>query len=332
MHTCIVKVCILVTTLVLAASVAVAGDKLERLRIAGPAAAISFPLVQMIDTGALAHLAETVEFVSWRDPDQVRAMLLRGEVDFVALPSNVAANLYNRGVNLRLINIAAWGLLWLVSSDGDVDEFGDLVGDEIVVPFRGDIPDILLTELLHQHGIDPRADVRLRYVATPMDAMQLIIMRRARHAVLMEPAASMAIERTSSGMTGMVAPTLYRAIDLQAEWGAVFERPPRIPQAGMVAVGELPDALIEAFTAAYAQALATILADPERAAAAMVAALPMLTKTGVIESIAHSRLQAVPAYRARAELEFFYRILEQRSPALIGGGLPDDGFYHAGGQ
>jgi len=316
----------------LAASAAAGAEKLERLRIAGPPAAVSYPLVEMVETGALEHLAEAVEFVSWRDPDQVRAMLLRGEVDFVALPSNVAANLYNRGVDLKLVNISAWGLLWLVSRDGNLARLDQLTGEEIVVPFRGDMPDILLTELLHRRGLDPREDLRLRYVASPMDAMQLILMRRARHAVLSEPAASMAIEKTSSGVTGLIAPDLHRAIDLQVEWGEVFARPGRIPQAGMVAVGELPDAVIEAFAAAYATALATVRAEPERAAGAVVAALPMLTETGAIEAIAHSRLQAVSASAAREELEFFYRILEQRSPALIGGGLPDDGFYHAGSQ
>lgn len=303
-------------------------EKLERLRIAGPPAAVSYPLVEMVESGALDDLARTVEFVSWRDPDQVRALILRDEVDFVALPSNVAANLYNRGVDLKLVNISAWGLLWLVSRDDGIDDLQDLVDDEIVVPFRGDMPDILLGELLARSGIDAREDLRLRYVATPMDAMQLIIMRRARHAVLSEPAASMAIEKTSSGFTGLIAPELHRAIDLQDEWGKVFNRPARIPQAGMVALGDLPDETIDAFADAYARSLEKIIAEPERAAGDIVAALPMLTETAAVAAIDHSRLEAVDAEKAQAELEFFYQVLEQRSPALIGGHLPDDDFYY----
>lgn len=309
-----------------------AAEKLERLRIAGPPAAVSYPLVEMVASGALDDFAETVEFVSWRDPDQVRALILRDEVDFVALPSNVAANLYNRGVDLKLVNISAWGLLWLVSRDADIDDLGDLVGSEIVVPFRGDMPDILLGELLARSGIDAREDLRLRYVATPMDAMQLIIMRRARHAVLAEPAASMAIEKTSSGFTGLIAPDLHRAIDLQAEWGKVFNRPARIPQAGMVVIGDLPEEIVDAFAGAYARALEKIIAEPARAAGAIVAALPMLTETAAVEAIDHSRLEAVDARSAQAELEFFYQVLEERSPALIGGRLPDDDFYHRRAQ
>jgi len=311
------------------ATAALAADdqRLERLTVAGPPAAVSYPLIELVESGALDALARRVEFVSWRDPDQVRALILRDEVDLVALPSNVAANLYNRGVEIRLVNISAWGLLWLLSRDPDIARLEDLAGAEIVVPFRGDMPDIILGELLARNGLDVRSDVRLRYVASPMDAMQLIIMRRASHAVLSEPAASMALEKTASGMTGLIAPDLHRAIDLQSAWATAFERDARIPQAGIVAVGPLPEPVIEAFANAYADALERLLADPGRAAGQIVAALPMLTETAAVEAITHSRLEAVAATEAREALEFFYRILEQRSPALIGGRLPDSGFY-----
>ena len=78
--------------------------KRPRLRLAGPMATVSFPLMRLVDSGALAGLAEQVEFVAWTNPDQLRALVLGGEVDFVAAPSNVAANLYNRGAPLRLLD------------------------------------------------------------------------------------------------------------------------------------------------------------------------------------------------------------------------------------
>ena len=92
MHVCVVCAFLLVTGIVHAQ-----GQKLAKLTLAGPSAAVSNALIHMVDSGALADLAEVVEFVPWRDPDQLRVMALDGRADVLAMPTNVAANLYNRG-------------------------------------------------------------------------------------------------------------------------------------------------------------------------------------------------------------------------------------------
>ncbi len=83
------------TTLVATVSPALADEKLPRLVLAGPFASVSNPLIRMVDSGALNDVAQQVEFRVWSNPDQMRAMSLRGDVDFIATPTNVAANLYN---------------------------------------------------------------------------------------------------------------------------------------------------------------------------------------------------------------------------------------------
>src|SRR5690606_24399912 len=136
------------------------------LTLAGPPASVSNPLVHMAESGALADLADEVRFTGWRDPDQLRLMALDGKADVLAMPVNVAANLYNRGAKLRLVNVSTWGILWIVSRDPAVHALKDLVGEEIAMPFRGDMPDIVFGLLAERKGIDPRKDLRLRYVAS----------------------------------------------------------------------------------------------------------------------------------------------------------------------
>ena len=79
-----------------------ATNKLEKITLAGPFAAVSDPLIRMVNIGALDDVADKVEFVIWKNPDQMRALALKGDVDFIATPTNVAANLYNRGADIRL--------------------------------------------------------------------------------------------------------------------------------------------------------------------------------------------------------------------------------------
>lgn len=305
-----------------------------KLVLSGPFAAVSFPLIHMVESGALKDVAETVEFRSWKDPDQLRVLALdaKSDVDFVAMPTNVAANLYNRGVRLQLINVSTWGVLWMVSREANLKTLTDFKGKEILMPFRADMPDIVFGLLAEKQGLDPKKDFTLRYVASPLDAMQLLVTRRVDHALLAEPAVSMALRKTKSFPVSVIAPELYRSANLQEEWGRLTQRPARIPQAGMVALGRaLADpALVEKFQKAYAASLAWCEKHPEECGKLVAKRVDMLTPEGVADSVRVDNAVFVTAREAKPELEFFFGLLHARQPALVGGKLPDAAFYFGG--
>ena len=308
-----------------------AAAPLPRIVLAGPPAIVSAPLIHMAETQALSALATRTEFTPWRDPDQLRVMALGRKADVLAMPSNVAANLYNRGAGVTLLNIATWGALWLITRDGQRKALADFKGEEIAVPFRGDMPDLMLQLLAAKQGLDVRRDFRIRYVPTPMEAMQLLITRRVSHALLTEPAVSLALRKTQSFPVGLIAPELHRGADLQQEWGRVFQRAPRIPQAGIAAVGAVRDqpAVLAAVQAAYARSTAWCRAHPLECGRMVAARIDLLTPEAVADAIATSQMDAVPAQAARADIAFFFEQLYARDPALLGGKLPDAGFLHA---
>lgn len=306
-----------------------AAEKLDKLVLAGPFASVSNPLVRMVDSGALNDVAEKIEFINWTNPDQMRAMTLNGEVDFMATPTNVAANLYNKGADIRLLNVSVWGVLWMVSREENLQTLADFKGKEIVVPFRGDMPDIVFQQLAKAAGLDVEKDFDIQYVATPLDAMQMLIMRRADHVLLAEPAVSMALRKTQSFPVSMVAPDLFRSVDLQQEWGRLFKRAKQMPQAGMAVINkDLDAAVIKRFQEEYAKATQWCLDNPEAAGKLVAERISLLTPEAVTDSLQTTQLRSVPAKEARAELEYFFGMLQDSTPALIGGKLPDDGFYY----
>jgi len=319
----------LAAALLMWAGLAVA--KLPRLVLSGPYASVSNPLIHMVESGALNDVAEVVEFRPWRNPDQLRALALdaRAPADFVAMPTNVAANLYNRGVRLQLLNVSTWGVLWMVSRDPNLKTLADFKGKEILMPFRADMPEIVFAALAEKQGLDAKRDFKLRYVAAPIDAMQLMITRRADHALLVEPAVSVALRRTRSFPVRVIAPMLYRSVDLQQEWGRVMQRQARFPQAGIVAMGKaLGDAaLIEKFQSAYAASLTWCEEHPDECGKLVASRVPMLTPEGVADSVRVDNAVFVTAQDAKPELEFFFGLLHAREPNLVGGKLPDAGFY-----
>lgn len=308
---------------------AAAAGKIPLLVLAGPAASVSTPLIHMLETGALNDVAEKVEFRPWKDPDQLRVLALGGKADFIAMPTNVAANLYNRGVKLRLINVSTWGVLWMVSRDGSLKTLADFRGKEIAMPFRADMPDIVFELLARKQGLDAKKDFKLRYVASPLDAMQLLVSRRVDHALLAEPAVSMALRKTQSFPVSLIAPDLYRSVDLQQEWGRLLKRETRIPQAGIVALGKAAgDTALQArILAAYAQSLAWCQKNAQQCGEMVAKRIDLLSPEAVADSLAVSQMQAVPTADARPALQFFLEQLHAANPALVGGKLPDERFY-----
>ncbi len=288
--------------------------------------------MRMAETNALQGVAQRTVFTAWRDPDQLRMMAMGGKADVLAMPSNVAANLFNRGAGVTLLNISAWGALWVVTRDAQRKALQDFKGEEIAVPFRGDMPDIVLQLLAAKQGLDVQRDFRIRYVPTPMEAMQLLITRRVSHALLSEPGVSLAMRKTKSFPVGLIAPELHRGADLQQEWGRLFQRAPHMPQAGIAAVGAVraQPQVLAAVVQAYAQSLAWCRSNVLECGRMMARHIDLLTPEAVADAIAVSQLDAVPAAQARSDLEFFYGQLMTRNPQLVGGKLPDAAFYGQG--
>lgn len=320
---------VMATLAVITSSLTTAAERLPKLVLSGPPAAVSTPLIHMIDSGALKEIADTVEFQTWKDPDQLRVLALGGKADFIAMPSNVAANLYNRGVGLKLLNVSTWGVLWMVSRDKDAKTLADFKGKEIAMPFRADMPDIVFALLAEKQGLDAKKDFKLRYVGSPLDAMQLLVSRRVDHALLAEPAVSIALRKTKSFPVSLIAPDLYRSVDLQQEWGRLFKQEARIPQAGIAVIGSaLKDEQLQAkVMAAYEKSLLWCQKNSLKCGEMVAKRIDLLSPEAVADAMAASQTRHITAAAAKPELEFFFGQLLAKNPALIGGKMPDDGFY-----
>lgn len=306
-----------------------AETKLDKIVIAGPFASISHPVLHMIERGALKDVAKEIEFRLWKNPDELRAMVIKGDVDFVAIPTNTAAILHNKGVDIKLISVPIWGILGMISRDNSLKSLRDYKGKTIVVPFRADMPDLVFTQLLKKQGLSPKKDFKLIYVSSPIDAIQMLVLRRADHALLAEPAISIALRKTKSFPISLIAPDMYRSVDLQKEWAEVFNTNADIPQAGMAALPRMRDKkVILRFLEEYDKSLTWYKNNPKEAGELVVKTLPMLDVDGVSDSIPHVNLKNVSAVDAREKLEFFFNILKEENPKSIGKKLPQKSFYY----
>ncbi len=305
-------------------------EPLEKITIAGPMAVVTYPMLVMVENGKFDEIAKNVEVRIWQNPDQLRAMILGNEADFLAVPTNVASMFYNKGVDLRLLNVSVWGILHMVSRDDNLKTLADFKGKEIAMPFKGDMPDIVFSQIAHRQGLDPERDFKIRYVSNPMDAVQLLILRRVDHALLAEPAVSMVLYKTKNHkLIRIVAPDLYRSVDLQKEWGEVFQTDGDIPQAGIAALKTVNgnEEIVDIFQKEYRAAIDWCLANPEETGKIVEKYIKGLKAAPIATALGATNLKFKTAAESKEKLVHFFSVLSDSEPKKIGGRLPDDSFY-----
>jgi NitT/TauT family transport system substrate-binding protein len=300
------------------------GRTAEPLTLWGPPAAPSIILAQAMADGLLKPFAPGASFKVWKTPDEMRAGLSSGNMTAVVVPSNVAANLYNRGLGVRLANVMTRGLLYVVAPSGTVTDIASLKGMRVAVPFRNDMPDLIFRRLMAAAGLQP-SDIAIEYSGTPPEAVQLLVSGRVNAALLTEPASTGSIMRAK----WTAWKNLEHAIDCQKVWTRATGSA-TIPQAGLAVTDKLTAQIgadgIVALQQALETAVTAVIKDPS--AAAGLAALEFGLPATVIErSIEYSNLVVARSTTARADLTTLFDVLAKEDPRIIGGKQPDNGFF-----
>lgn len=293
------------------------------LQVLGAPNASTIVMVRLIESGALQPTAPGASFRLWRDTDELRAGIASGQTRLFTTPNHVPALFANRGIPVRLLAVISMGHLYIVAEDPAVTTLAGLRGRRVTAFFRNDMPDLVFRALLRREGLEPGRDLEIDYVATPMEAAQLAIAGRAPIALLSEPPTTMAIN-----MAAHAGRTLYRAIDLQAEWGRHFGKP-RIPMAGVALhqslIDESPD-LLAALRRGLPEAAAWTLANPAEAGALAERRMDIRAPL-FAHALPHFSIGVYGARALKADLMDFYRVLLDLYPQSIGGRLPDDDLF-----
>ena len=312
------------------AAVLAAAGALPKARAAGREAftvygAPAMPSVVIAAAAAQGRLAKQadVSLKIWRSPDQLRAGVASGQFKVMMSPANVGVNLRNQGRKVGMVNILTNGVTQLVCKGKAIDSPQELVGKKIVIPFKNDMPDIVLQALLKKLKIDI-AKVEIAYTATPPEAMGMLLGRGYHAAVLPEPLASACIMRGK-----VMGEMVVRGFDIIKAWGQAFGGKPMIPMAGMIAdtaFYQARKAQFDLFHQDLKDALAWTLAHKKEAAKIGAKYLPA-PEPALAMGIDGARLTVVKASEVKTEILKFYEILMQFNPKLLGGKMPDDSFF-----
>ena len=193
----------------------------EQVNMYVPDGAPSLAVANLFEVDSVAGRKLNVTITTGND---VRAKVLSGEADVVICPTNMAATLYNAGVEYKLVTANLFGLLYLVGNQPEAS-LNDLVGQVVHSIGKNNTPEFVFKKILDNANI-PYVDsdkavegkIAIRYYEKGSQIIPLLKSNVAHYAILGEPAA------TKSGVNEL--------FNLQELWKQATALDESYPQAG----------------------------------------------------------------------------------------------------
>ena len=100
--------------------------------------------------------------------------LATGEIDIAAVPSNLAANIYNKTEGkVQVVAVNTLGVLNLVERGNTVNSISDLKGKTIYATGMGAVPEYTIRYILSGNGLDADKDVDIVWCSDTTEALSV---------------------------------------------------------------------------------------------------------------------------------------------------------------
>lgn len=290
------------------------------LRLSGPPIVESLPLLVMTEPNGAWTQDFDVQFIPWHSPDMLRAMVAGRQVDAAIVTTATASIFCNRGINCR-VALLYDSPVWIVSAKPGPDSLASLQGN-LLFPFApGEMPGLLYRAAMTGKS----AKVSIRHTGGALEAVSLLLAGRGDHALLSEPMASIALER-SRNLHDKGAPLLVKRVDMGKAWQQTFPGH-RLVSGCMAFFGHNahdPD-LMQACSTACEQASQWVKKNPDKALEMAHKKFPALQMDKSV--LKHAEFRILKSGKAWEDALFFLKKLYELSPASVGGSLPDREFF-----
>ncbi|BCS87626.1 ABC transporter substrate-binding protein [Pseudodesulfovibrio sediminis] len=294
------------------------------LTVSGPPSAESIPLIAMAQPNRPWEQDFEVRFIPWHSPDMLRAMVAGEQVDAAIITTASASTLHNRGVNCRMVLLYD-SPVWIVSTTSGPDTLQSLKGT-LLFPFGpGEMPELFYKAAM----VNTPGGITTRYTGGAIEAVNLLLAGRGDHAMLNEPIASIAVER-SKIMHAKGAPLLIKRVNMCRVWERTFPGH-HLAASCMSFFGAKADdpELMQAFRKAHEQACLWVEDNPGKARDLVQKKLPALDaymEAGIYDTV---EIHTLNGQQAQEDALFYLKKISEISPAAVGGTLPGEAIFEA---
>lgn len=298
--------------------------KKEDVKIAALKGPTALGMLKLLHDSEEESTPDNYEITLAGSADEILGSIIKGEFDIAAVPTNVAATLYNKtegAVQLAALNTL--GVLYVVEIGDSINSISDLAGKTIYSLGQGSTPEYALKYLLTKNGLDPEKDVTVEYKSEASEVAALMANGEAGIALLPQPFVTSLLAQNEN---------VRVALNVTEEWNKVGEG--STLTMGCIVVQkkfaeEHPEALARFMEAYEASVKFTNGADTLETAAQYAEDFGIIAKKAVA-------VKAIPecniVFKAGDEMKTiaggFLQVMYDANPSSVGGTLPDDAFYY----
>ena len=254
--------------------------------------------------------------------------------DLAIVPANLASKMYNEGADVRLLAVVTNGNLFVLSNvDKQVYGLDALVGKMVYAIGQNSVPDIIFKTLLTNSGITFKVGesaesgvVTIKYCGDGAEANNRLITAQSKgqeaYGVLAEPEVQKGLENG-----------LYEVFDLQKLWAEDSKSEYHgYAQAVLIAKSNVCEdkAFVTKLLSQLAEGMTTAVANPQLVESNIKAIYPQTSLDGNLSATVISRcnINVVAMPSGKEYYNTTLQAVKAINANLIGGALPDDGFYY----
>jgi NitT/TauT family transport system substrate-binding protein len=296
-------------------------EQAAEIRIAGLKGPTSIGMVQLMESAQQGKASNKYTFNVFGSADEITPKLVQGDLDIVAVPSNLASVLYNKTDGaIQILAVNTLGVTYIVEVGNTIQSFDDLRGKTIYCTGKGSSPEYTLRYLLNENGIDPDKDVTLEWKSEPTEVVSLFLETGKGIAMMPQPYVTVAQSKIKD---------LRVAIDLDQEWANLDNGSLMIT--GVLVVRsdfakQYPQQ-VEAFLDEYKKSTEYVNSNVSEAAQ-LVEKFNIVNAAVAEKAIPYCNIAYMEGTEMKTAMEGYLNVLFEQNPKSVGGKLPGEDFYY----
>ena len=297
----------------------------ETIQIAALKGPTAIGMLQMMEDAQNGEAPDDYQFTLAGSADEIVGRIVQGEFDIAAVPTNLAAVLYNRAegrVQLGALNTL--GVLYMLENGQTIQSVADLAGKTVHTISKGSVPEYVLNYVLAQNGLDPQTDLTVEYHTESTEVAALLAAGEAQVAMLPQPFVTSVLTQNDQ---------VRVALDMTEEWDKVGDG--SVLTMGCIVVQKdfaqnHPEAMAR-FLEAYDQSVAWVTDEANlEEAAALCESFDIMNAAVAQQAIPECNIVFITGDEMEEKVGGFLQVLYDADPSAVGGAMPDEAFYYKG--
>ena len=301
------------------------------IRVGAMSGPTAMGMVKLMSDSAAGLTENTYEFSELvTDASALVAPLVKGELDIAAIPSNLAANIFNNNDGcIEVLAINVLGVLNLVERGDTISSISDLKGKSFYATGQGAVPEYIIRYILAGNGLDYDTDVNIIWCSDTTEALSYVSEVSDAIAILPQPFVTVATAKVES-TKAKDEPGLRVVADLNDEWNAL--NPGCDIVTGVLVVrkefAEKYPEQVTVFLEEYGDSVEYVNTDAE-GAAALTVNYGIVTAEGIAKkALPGCHIVNINGAEMKKSVTGFLQILYDMEPKAVGGRVPGDDFYY----